>query len=177
VFISSIVSGGQTGADQGGMRAARRYGIPVTGYVPRGWLTEDGPSPWLRDYGLMECDEPGYPVRTWHNVRMSNAVIWFGNPHSPGGKLTLGLAVDPWNNVDGHFVVVNPASPTTIPSHMPKQVADWLRDYIFVVHDDGKGVVVMIAGNRESKSRGIGERVESFMGQIFELFGHNIKDV
>ena len=40
-----IVSGGQTGADQAAWRAARTAGIATAGFMPLGYLTEDGPRP------------------------------------------------------------------------------------------------------------------------------------
>jgi hypothetical protein len=52
-----VISGGQTGADQGGLRAARACGIPTWGWAPRDWLTEAGPAPWLEEWGLAECPE------------------------------------------------------------------------------------------------------------------------
>jgi hypothetical protein len=56
-MIERVISGGQTGADQGGLRAAQACGIPTGGWAPRGWLTEAGPAPWLADWGLVECQE------------------------------------------------------------------------------------------------------------------------
>lgn len=38
-----IISGGQTGADQAGWRAARRCGLATGGRMPREFETEDGP--------------------------------------------------------------------------------------------------------------------------------------
>ena len=51
---SASSRGGQTGADQGGLRAARACGIPTGGWAPRGWQTEDGPCPALANFGLVE---------------------------------------------------------------------------------------------------------------------------
>jgi hypothetical protein len=56
-MIELVITGGHTGADQAGLRAARACGIPTGGWVPRGWLTEAGPAPWLADWGLIECQE------------------------------------------------------------------------------------------------------------------------
>ena len=53
--LRKVVSGGQTGADQAGLRAARAAGIETGGWAPKGWETEEGPAPWLSDYGLKEC--------------------------------------------------------------------------------------------------------------------------
>jgi hypothetical protein len=52
-MLEKVVSGGQTGADQGGLRAARLAGIPTGGWAPKGWLVEssdgnrDVAAPWL----------------------------------------------------------------------------------------------------------------------------------
>jgi hypothetical protein len=39
-MLGLVVTGGQTGADQGGWRAARAAGIPTGGWMTRGFLTE-----------------------------------------------------------------------------------------------------------------------------------------
>ena len=46
-MLECIISGGQTGADQGGLLAARKSGIQTGGWCPLGWRTELGPAPWL----------------------------------------------------------------------------------------------------------------------------------
>jgi Circularly permutated YpsA SLOG family len=56
-MFERVITGGQTGADQGGLRAARACGVPTAGWAPRGWLTEAGPTLWLADWGLVECPE------------------------------------------------------------------------------------------------------------------------
>jgi hypothetical protein len=79
-MIERVISGGQTGVDQAALRAARACGIATGGWAPLGWLTE-GPldeeghpfpktvaSPWLAEWGLVECDEPGFRARTVANV-------------------------------------------------------------------------------------------------------------
>ena len=44
-MIRKIISGGQTGADQGALDAAIEYGFPYGGWLPKGRLTENGPLP------------------------------------------------------------------------------------------------------------------------------------
>lgn len=58
--LTKIISGGQTGVDQAALRAARDLGITTSGTAPLGWITEDGPAPWLADFGLIEADWLGY---------------------------------------------------------------------------------------------------------------------
>src|SRR5215471_5688537 len=68
-MIERTISGGQTGADQGGLRAAKTLGIPTGGWAPRGRMTEDGSAEeLLRSFGLREFSQPGYPPRTRANV-------------------------------------------------------------------------------------------------------------
>jgi hypothetical protein len=44
-MLGRVVSGGQTGPDQGAWRAAKACGIPAGGFMPRGSMTEEGPRP------------------------------------------------------------------------------------------------------------------------------------
>ena len=75
-----IISGGQMGADQAGWRAARRAGLPTSGWMPRGFETEDGPRPeFAGEFGAVEV-AGGYKVRTRANARDSDATVWFGDP-------------------------------------------------------------------------------------------------
>ena len=71
-----MISGGQTGADQAGLAAAERFKIETGGHAPKGWITKDGPNPTLlrERYGLVES-EGDYKVRTWENVKNSDATI------------------------------------------------------------------------------------------------------
>jgi len=87
--LAEIISGGQTGADQGGLLAAQDLGIP-TGGLPQGWLTENGPQEaLLRSFGLVECTESGYSARTHKNVLHADGtllgrtgVVAAGSPHA-----------------------------------------------------------------------------------------------
>lgn len=91
-LAQSIISGGQTGADQGALLAARDLGIPVKGYANKGWMTAVGPNPNLQEMGLTENTEDG-GVSVWSmpdpsdrtsfsntdrkNVDLADAVIAF----------------------------------------------------------------------------------------------------
>ena len=41
-MLEKVITGGQTGADQGALRAARAAGIPAGGWAPLGWLVGIG---------------------------------------------------------------------------------------------------------------------------------------
>src|SRR5581483_1209363 len=112
-----VTSGGQTGVDAAALRAAKAVGLEVGGWAPKGWLTEDGPAPWLAEHGLKEHPSPQYSDRTKANVADADAVLWIGNPHSPGGRLTLRLAHE--RNLDVYTVVLGVTEPA--------DVAKWWR--------------------------------------------------
>lgn len=83
-LISLVRSGGQTGADRGGLDAAREQNVPICGWCPPGGLAEDLPEPpgLLALYPeLREGPSQGYVERTAWNVRDSHATLII----SPGG--------------------------------------------------------------------------------------------
>jgi hypothetical protein len=157
----TILSGGQTGADQGALRAARSRGVPTGGWAPRGFLTESGPAPWLEVFGLRQLPNPDYAARTRANVLEASALLWFGNPNSNGGRLTLRLA-----RVQGirHYVSIYDSTPL--------DVLAWLEDYVFT--PDGDPVKLLVAGNRESINQGIGRQVQVFLAVTLDLLGDKV---
>src|SRR3982751_2173059 len=87
-----IISGGQTGADLGGLVGARKVGIATGGTAPKGYRTDAGPQPdVLRGFGLVEHRSAAYAPRTACNVRNSDATVLFGQLTSPGTSLTIRL--------------------------------------------------------------------------------------
>jgi RimJ/RimL family protein N-acetyltransferase len=83
-LISQVRSGGQTGADRGGLDAAREAGVAICGWCPPGGLAEDFPeAPGLMKLypELREGHAPGYVERTAWNVRDAHATLVV----SPGG--------------------------------------------------------------------------------------------
>lgn len=129
-----IISGGQTGADQGGLEGGEELGLETGGWAPYGWRTEDGPQKSLLEgYGLKMCLESGYPARTRRNVEDADLTVIFGKLDSPGSKLTFNLCTSL-----GKPVAVNP-------------LAGMLRKLI----DKHNVKVLNVAGNRESRCPGI----------------------
>jgi hypothetical protein len=75
-MLDRVISGGQSGADQAGWRAARAAGITTGGSMPKGWLTEDGPRPEFAEiYNAVEMPTADYRARTEQNARESNATL------------------------------------------------------------------------------------------------------
>jgi hypothetical protein len=160
-MITKVVSGGQSGADQAGWRAARHFGISTTGWMPKGFLTEDGPRPEFAGlYGAREHESSEYPPRTRANVLEADVVLWFGDPFTPGGRCTRRAIRQQFRRP---LVIVNPSDPDDDLS--PAEIAAWLED-------PSLGKTLMVAGNRESKAPGIGAWVESYLCEVFRLLGH-----
>ncbi len=72
-MVSKIISGGQTGADRGGLDAAIHCKLPNGGWCPKGRKAEDGILP--ADYRLTEMDAEAYLPRTQANIIDSIALV------------------------------------------------------------------------------------------------------
>ena len=89
--VRKVISGGQTGADRGGLDAAERLGIPRGGWCPKGRRAEDGKVP--AKYPLRETESDDYGERTELNVLWADATVVFTHgPPAGGSALTLELA-------------------------------------------------------------------------------------
>ena len=82
-----IVSGGQTGVDQGALAAALATGTACGGWCPEGRRSEEGPIPAM--YPVVELSGAGYRERTLQNVLDSDgtAIIYDGELEG-GTRLT-----------------------------------------------------------------------------------------
>ena len=141
-MVKKIISGGQTGGDFGGLLAGKKLGIETGGTAPKGYRTDIGPNPSLKDFGLVEHSDWNYKPRTIENVKNSNATVWFGNTDSPGAKLTLGTCKKLGKNA-----FVNIETPERL-----KQLLDFYNIQI-----------LNVAGNREKSRPGIQKYVENFL--------------
>lgn len=142
MILKKIISGGQTGADQGGLEAGKELGLETGGTAPMGWRTESGPQEsLLKEFRLVECHLPGYPARTELNILNSDGTIIFGNISSPGSSLTLSLC----RKLEKPYFI-NP---------LPNELLEFIKVWPIKV--------LNIAGNRESKNPGIQKRVKDFL--------------
>ena len=145
-----VISGGQTGADQGGLFAAKLSDIKTGGWIPKGFRTEAGFDLGLSAFGLKETESTGYVERTYLNVYTANITLWFGNANSPGGKTTYRAC----RQHGKPFIDVDTWTPDAI------AVLLWYRNIN----------VVNIAGNRESKNPGIQDRVQQTLMMAFSKY-------
>jgi putative molybdenum carrier protein len=134
-MIAKIISGAQTGADQGGLEAGLTLRLETGGTVPRGRKTDVGPltDAEMERFKLVEHTSPNYPPRTRANVRDSDGTVLFGRMTSPGCRLTLALC-ESYNRP----YLINPS---------PTELRRWA---------DSRGIRVLnVAGNRERTNPGI----------------------
>lgn len=89
-MIEKIISGGQIGADQAGLRVGRALNIPTGGIAPKDFMTLGGADPDLGIiYGLVSNNVKGYAARTFSNVCNADATVRFAfNFDSPGERCT-----------------------------------------------------------------------------------------
>jgi Circularly permutated YpsA SLOG family len=92
-----VISGGQTGCDLAGLKAAKDFGLETGGTAPKGYLVTNpdgsiGTNPNLKHYGLVEHTSPQFPPRTIQNVRNSCVTFLFGDENSRGSKLAIRTA-------------------------------------------------------------------------------------
>lgn len=145
--IEKIISGGQTGADRGGLDAALALGIPHGGYCPHGRKAEDGRIPDVYDLQEMESDD--YPVRTRRNVAFAHATIIFTfGPVDRGSVLTLRICHE--LRVQCLIVDLSTKRPTGIKSFLKS----------------AKPKILNIGGNRESRSLGIQVNVRNVLVEV-----------
>lgn len=150
--LTKIISGGQTGADQGGLEAGKILGLQTSGTAPKGFKTEMGKDWRLGvNYGLVESSYINYPPRTRQNVQDSDGTVIFGNIDSPGSKLTLRLCKE----LNKPYCLLGTGNITIEVDKAKDDLLTWLGIW------DIK--VLNVAGNRESTNPGIQNAVRDFL--------------
>jgi hypothetical protein len=145
---TKIISGGQTGADLGGLVGARRAGIATGGTAPLHYRTEAGRQRRvLRGFGLVEHPSYRYLPRTECNVRDSDATVIFGNTGSPGCQATVAFC-----RSLGKPFLANP---------LPTELRRWVEANQFSV--------LNVAGNRESTTPGLAKQVATLIFEAFRI--------
>jgi hypothetical protein len=165
-----IISGGQSGTDQAALRAAKVAGLPTGGFATKGWLTEDGPAPWLSEFGLVETADTSYPSRTRRNVAESDGTLIFDAVCSSGTALAhreCERQRKPFRCILLDKPAKGKPAGLSVSAIPPKEIADWIKEE--------KIRVLNIGGNRESKCPGIGVLVERFLGVAFGLLARDGK--
>lgn len=179
-MIAKIISGGQTGADQAGWRAAKRCGLPTGGYMPIEFRTEAGNMPKFEElYGATELTTSSYQLRTQVNVRESDLTLWFGRLDSRGFTSTSAACKFLFRPmVSFPATAINPAKRKAYFLLALKKVRE-------LSEQEQREIVINVAGNRESGSPsneslgwpGIGAWTEGFLVVFFGSLGFPEKQV
>lgn len=155
-MLKQVISGGQTGADQAGLAAARFCGIPTGGWAPKGYKTLDGNNLHLKYIYNLKEHEGGYKERTWANVQDSDGTIRFAfHFGSDGERCTL--------NAIKHYI--KPDFKVDLPIEDSQkdaiiaEVLEWITKH--------KISVLNVAGNSEKTYPGMYRMVSKFLVEIF----------
>ena len=156
-----VISGGQTGADIGGVLAARLHGIKTGGWMPYGWETLNGPRPEYAElFNMVEHRDPGYKPRTWENVYDSDGTIRLAKDFcSAGERYTLNGI----KKYDKPYIDVEIKEPIIYPEDV-KHVAEW------IVRCDIR--VLNVAGNSHRTWAGMQTYTTRFLSYVFFQMGY-----
>lgn len=150
--IVKIVSGGQTGADRGGLDAAIELDVPHGGWCPKGRLAEDGAIP--DNYKQTETGSKNYVKRTEKNVVDSSATSIFTNGTPTGGsKKTAEFA----KKHGKPYICLDTEKPDL---ETTERLIDWTRNL------RNPQIILNVAGSRESKAPGIQKQVAKIVGNL-----------
>ncbi len=109
-------------------------------------------------YGLVESEESNYSKRTEQNVAIASAIIAIARDfESPGTKITERYAFCMQVPL---FKIPYPALPALENSYLMQDVRTWL----WAIKPD----ILMFAGNRESKAKGIQHWTDCFTRELFK---------
>ena len=150
-MLTTIISGGETGADQGGLRAAKSLGYKTGGCMPRGFRTANGPAPGLaQEFGLREHTSSRFSSATRTNVQDADGTIRFARDfQSPGSQSTLKFI----RQYGKPYLDIDMDNPRPV-----EEVRRWL--------DANKIKVLNVAGNREKLAPGIERFVTEYLVKV-----------
>lgn len=159
--ICVIISGGQTGADRGGLDFAISKNIKHSGWCPLGRIAEDKLIP--HRYLLFETKSPMYPPRTRMNIRDSDATLIFSSDvNSKGTLLTTRFCIQltkPYYTVLLTSYNLDELSGKKL-TKVCNDLIKWLQKV--------KPQILNIAGTRESHCPGIAQKVKEILNLVLE---------
>ena len=154
-----IVSGGQTGVDQGALAAAMNLGLDWGGWAPKGWRAENGTIGEKYRVNMREHASANYLGRTRRNVIDAHATLIVTNAYPLSGG-TLKTRFFCQDLMRSHFVV------SLGEADAVGKVQRWLAQFFRARR--GAPLVLNVAGPRESKSGGIQKRTRNFLMEVLQ---------
>ena len=159
--ISVIISGGQTGADRGGLDFAIKNKIKHGGWCPFGRKAEDKVIPPC--YSLLETNTSLYPARTRMNIRDSDATLVFSSDvNSKGSLLTTRFCIE--LNKPYYVVVLDKNNLDKLKGLSLKGICQKILKWL----DKLKPCILNVAGTRESHCPGIQTKVAYILDLLLE---------
>lgn len=181
-MLSRVISGGQTGADEAGLIAAKLYGLDTGGFMPDGFKTRLGDRPEFKNlYGCIAMPGATYRSRTFANVESADATIRLAEKFNTAGEKCTKNAILKHDKLFYDVNVVFAASfdwdgpDSVINTIHPKHVANW------ITHNGIETLNVAGNSNRDfwtaASSTKLGERVNIkefvilYLSRVFEELG------
>lgn len=158
--LTAIVSGGQTGADRGGLDAAIALGLGHGGWAPKNWRAEDGQVPAIYRANMRQSSSPDYGLRTRLNVQDSDGTLVF----SFAEELTGGSAF----TARSAAAQKKPCMHLALPARGRTRITDAVRVALLEWVRARSISVLNVAGPLESKEPGIQQAVCDALVWIFE---------
>ena len=181
--VRRIISGGQTGADEGGLQAGQDLGLEVGGWMPEGFAREGmtagsriNDTEFGTRYGMQEAprgrthvgmDWRGTPwtyrpytrpyrwgPRTIANATDADGTLWIGSTNSAGYTLTRRSVVDD----RGHMFIVNTDRVNIDDPEVREGFLAWLRE--------NNVETLNVAGNRHSSNPQLGSDTRRFLNEV-----------
>lgn len=148
-----VVSGGQPGAELGGLRAARSCGLATAGVMPFRCKVDGKCRPDVAmEFGLTQATRPWTTRTVKSNVRNSDFVAWFGDPLGWRFRTVCREA-----DKRGIRVLAIDSRSDPVPPFVEAAWKDYMETPLWSAYN------VMVAGSRESKAEGIQAAVEEYL--------------
>lgn len=166
-MLRKVISGGQTGVDQGALNWAITNNIPHGGHCPRGRKSERGKIPEC--FNLIETASADYWERTVLNVQNADATLLITRGYPSGGTASTMYHCKrtgkPYLVADVkrlELICGTLQADCKTQEDLARYVANWLWDM--------KVEILNVAGPRDSKQPDIGLEVKTLMDRVLEAY-------
>jgi hypothetical protein len=161
MILKKLCSGAQSGADIAGLKAAKDFGLETGGWIPKGFKTLDGPKPEYAElYNIKEIDSYSYKVRTWANVKDSDATVRFAKDFKSSGEICTMNGILRHKKPNADVLILDTNNFETEENNHPEDLAKWIMYYNIKV--------LNVAGNSEQTALGIEKWVYKYLMAMFK---------